>query len=312
MLITLLQISSCSNLSENENLYHATSSPTFSIIILTQTATIPIVETATPTVEATVESKETARLNQRIRDFLNGEGKYSEEYLAKLPHLGFDYKETLEGNYLGLMKTDALIDKQFVRDTKDWSRSVYTLAGFQGVYLGGQLKDDHVEFYIGMRNKSGNRFVVPIGKPLFPEDGDVLYNSFAGTNTGGGSKNILSFGSSLIPSKIDDFGRWEKAYDQIAIFSCNLTPTSGFIRDIIYDIHGKRSEEVLKIFDESVPFCRGLVNETEDIRPNQMLILDNVDSNFVQFDKSNFNSVEGVNYTSYPYIAYDTIIFVRP
>jgi len=270
-------------------------------------------ETAIPIATETVVKKEIIELNNRIRDYLNSDGKYSEESLAKMAHLGFDYRITLEGNYLGLMKVDALIGDQFIRNTMDWSSSVYTLAGFQAIYLGGQLKNDHVEFYVGMRYKDGNRFVVPIGRPIFPDDGDVLYNGFAGSNIDGGTKNVISFGTSLIPSKLIDFPRWEKAYDQVMLFHCNVTPMTGFIREImINDVYKERAGEALEIYDDSVSLCRGLWNESIDVRPGGDIVIDGADGNFPRFDSTNFNGVENSNFEGYPYIAYDTVLFVRP
>jgi len=314
MAITMPQISACYGFPGRETFQLETSSPTDSVIILTQTATIPIVETATPTVEATVESKETAQLNQRIRDFLNGEGKYSEEYLAKLPHLGFDYIEPLERNYLGIMKVTSLFGETDVIkiDTTDWNDSILTHATFQGLYLGGQLFNDHVEFYVGLKAKDGERFVVIFGKPLFPDDGDTVYNSFVGSNVDGGSKNIANYGTSLIPSKLSDFPKWERAYDQVILINFNLTPLGDKFKDMEVEAYGDRYREISSINEDSLVLSRRLWNVSADVRLGGGLILVVEEGVFPHFDKENLDRLGNTNFDTFPYIAYTSILFVRP
>jgi hypothetical protein len=269
---------------------------------------VPVMEaTATP---ADVEvSKEVQELDKRIIDFLNGEGKYTEEALSKIPHMGFDTHKMIQGNYFGLL--------QIVRSNGDGSgqlnppnmdESSGQTFSFQGIYLGGELTDSEVIFYIGMENKLRERIVVKIGLPIFPEEGDVLVNGLRGSTFDGGNFNINHVGTGLIKSKLSDFKRWERYNDTGVVFRCYGTPLLDSWIDITRDVYGDRPN-VMDNLDNSIPLCRGLYNHVPDLR-GRTGELDNAAGKF-WYAKDNFVSIRNKDEVVKPYIFYDTILFVR-
>jgi hypothetical protein len=94
MVITMFQVSSCSILSESENVQAGTATPNHSILDLAETATIPVVDTVTPTVTAeptaTATETPTATPNVEVdelgirKEFARGEVMTKEEIKANV------------------------------------------------------------------------------------------------------------------------------------------------------------------------------------------------------------------------------------
>jgi len=165
----------------------------------TPTLEVTPTEEMTSTIETspTPENIEYAEINKRIEDFLGSEGQYSDEALAELPHMGFDRKVALEGNYLGILKTVAWIDMQPYFNTENWSESEATQVFYQGVFLGGVLQNDRVVAFIGMKDRGGDRIIVPIGRTVYPDDGNTIVNMLTVGNFDGGSWDINNPGDSV-------------------------------------------------------------------------------------------------------------------
>ena len=275
----------------------------------TETPTLAV----TPTMEMspTPENVEYAEIDERIKEFLDSEGQYSDEALAKLPHMGFDRKIALEGNYLGILKTVAWIDTQPYVNTEDWSKSEATQVFYQGVFLGGILENDRVVVFMGMKDKEGNRIVVPIGRNVFPEDGNTLVNRLTIGNYDGGAWDINNPSDSVEEIFASNADRLFGRYGEVAVFDCLATPLAGKTKES-FAAYGDRTSDKINEIDGSVPLCRTLFNKVIDVRQGKDMILDEATENVPIYTDSTFKGIQEIADNPDSDIAYSGITFVRP
>ena len=334
LLICLILLSSCNSLektsnaekinSENNNIptfideefYSKTIEPNLSetTALSEETLSTPIIENI-PIIssEDLINKAEIEELNDRILDYLNKEGKYSDEYLSKLPHKGFDRFNKLEGNYFGVMRIIILKNNENTTvffDNYDWEGSMVSIK-FQAIYLGGTILEEDVILFMGMIDKAGNRIVIPIGLPILINDDGTLVKHLGGGFYDGGALDIKSTANSLIPSELSDFDRWNRYIDMVAVFDCFVTPLLDFYSEIIREFMKENSAKILEAYDETIPICRGLYNLVPDVRGGNKELSD-YSYDFLILTKENFSNINERLEVEKPYIFYELINFVRP
>jgi len=279
----------------------------------TEAATSTTEPSATPEPSSTPEAENKfAEIDKRINEYLNAEGRYSEEGLSNLPHLGFSDREVFQGNYLGIMKTVAWINQQPIINSQDWTESSGTQVFFQAVFLGSVLENDRVVLYVGIKNKNGERIVVPLGKNIFPEEGDSPVNDFLLGNFDGGAKSIDSGFSNLevFPSNANELAN---RFGEVVVIDCITTPiTDAATLEGATAYFGAKGPDKIKEINNSVPVCRRLYNEVTDVRDGTYNPLDGTAENFQFFSAGTFTGISGSLDAKAPHITYDMLNFVRP
>jgi hypothetical protein len=202
-----------------------------------------------------VENKpEYAEIDQRVMQFLNSEGSFTDEALEKLPHMGFDYvgiggsNEMLKGNYLGIM----YMYTSGENDTPNWQNLDVAKLEFQAIFLGGVYEDDQVVMFMGMVDKDGRRVVAPVGRTVSPENNYENYLSIEQYD--GGARKVDNAGMSFMGVSLDNFEKLSSMVGYISVVTCVPKQIEGSLRDSMMSI--PFGVELLENSSESIPQCR--------------------------------------------------------